>query len=66
MKYVIEVNDDDVDDRADELVKRMIDEGGIHLASLTLDLDVRIAGKATKVDVPHMPVELCVVEPLGA
>lgn len=51
-KYLIEVNDDAVDDRAGELIQRMVDEGGIQLVSPSLDLDVKILGTVTAEDCP--------------
>lgn len=51
-KYLIEVNDDAVDDRAGELVQRMVDEGTVTLGSASVDLPVKILGTVTAEDCP--------------
>lgn len=66
-KYLIEINDDDVDDRADELVRRMVDEGSVTMFSPGVDVQVTVVGRATHAGFVKLPgsAETYVVEPLA-
>lgn len=54
-KYLIETNDTDLDDRSDELIQRMIDEGTITLSSASVDVGVTVTGKATEAGFNPLP-----------
>jgi hypothetical protein len=61
-QYVIEVNDPEVDDRADQIIGRMIDEGKLQLVTPHRNLNVTVVARVMPTDKAYQEIGLRVVK----